>query len=140
MNFTKEKCKEEIFLDTDHYPLRYTGNTFMKFPTVLEIVRLKLKDTSFLVEMADAIREEKNGSYDFYIEIDDYWKISSRIECEPWIIDEETGDLIETDMFSYFVIPLDEYDKANIYERLNELCLEQYGMSCEEMVESWPGI
>ena len=90
--------------------------------------------------MADAIREEKNGSYDFYIEIDDYWKISSRIECEPWIIDEETGDLIETDMFSYFLIPLDEYDKANIYERLNELCLEQYGMSCEEMVESWPDI
>ena len=133
MIFTKEKCEREIFLAPIE-PLPSTDQVCIKYPIVFNRVTLVLEPTDFLLNLADELSEKKVGYYEFFLGINDYCKIDTCIECLPYIVDEETGESIDIDLYGSFYIDLDEFDMANLYERLNELCLEKYGKSCEEML------
>ena len=64
--------------------------------------------------------------FNFYISINDYNRIDNCIEGVTYGLDEEQE----------FQIPLDDEERMNLYERLNELCMKEYHMGCEEMLHS----
>lgn len=126
MRFTKEKCREAIFLEPGDEPIRSTGEVFITYPCVFNTVSLQLAMTPFLTELVNAICDEEDVLYNFYISINDYCKIDNCIEGATWGLDDEKT----------FQIGLNEDERENLYERLNELCLLRYQKSCEEMLKS----
>ena len=125
MRFTKEKCREAIFLEPGDEPIHSTGEVFITYPCVFNTVSLQLAMTPFLTELANAICDEEDVLYNFYISINDYCKIDNCIEGVTWgLYDEKT-----------FQIGLNEDERENLYDRLNELCLLRYRKSCEEMLK-----
>ena len=80
MRFTKEKCREAIFLEPGDEPIHSTGEVFITYPCVFNTVSLQLAMTPFLTELANAICDEEDVLYNFYISINDYCKIDNCIE------------------------------------------------------------
>ena len=126
MRFTKERCRESIFLEPGDEPIHSTGEVFITYPCVFNTVSLQLAMTPFLTELADDLCGEEDVLYNFYIGINDYCRIDNCIEGVTWGLDDE----------KVFQIDLDEEERANLYERLDELCREKYGKGCQEMLKN----
>ena len=124
MRFTKERCRESIFLEPGDEPIHSTGEVFITYPCVFNTVSLQLAMTPFLTELADDLCGEEDVLYDFYITINDYCRIENCITAVVWGTDEE------------ILIELDEEERENLYERLDKLCREKYWKGCEEMLKT----
>lgn len=122
--FTKELCEKVIFFESDSEPVRSTNQCFDSYPCVFNILSFELSPTSLLVSLADAISGREDSLYSFYITINDYCRIDNCIISVVWDTDEE------------ILIELDEEERHNLYERLNELCREKYRKGCEEMLKT----
>ena len=124
MMFTKMICEEAIFLESGYDPIRSTGEVFVTYPCVFNTLSFELSATDLLVSLADAISGMEDSLYSFYITINDYCRIENCITAVVWDTDEE------------ILIELDEEERENLYERLDELCREKYWKGCEEMLKT----
>lgn len=124
MMFTKMICEEAIFLESGYDPIRSTGEVFVTYPCVFNTLTFRLSATPLLVVLSDIISGGEHSSYDFYITVNDYCRIENCIVAVAWDTDEE------------ILIELDEEERENLYRRLDELCRERYGKSCEEMLKT----
>ena len=124
MMFTKMICEEAIFLESGYDPIRSTGEVFVTYPCVFNTLSFELSATNLLVSLADVISGAEDSLYSFYITINDYCRIENCITAVVWDTDEE------------ILIELDEEERENLYERLDELCREKYWKGCEEMLKT----
>lgn len=124
MRFTKERCRESIFLEPGDEPIHSTGEVFITYPCVFNTVSLQLAMTPFLTGLADDLCGEEDVLYNFYISINDFCRIDNCIVAVVWDTDEE------------ILIELDEEERENLYRRLDELCREKYGKGCQEMLKT----
>lgn len=116
--FTKEICEKVIFFEPDSDPVRSTDQCFDSYPCVFNTLSFELSATDLLVSLADVISGMEDSLYSFYITINDYCRIENCIVAAAWDTDEE------------FHIDLDEGERQNLYERLDELCREKYWKGC----------
>ena len=130
MRFTKEVCSRAIYFEPGDEPIYYTGEVFNTYPCVFNCLSFQLLMTPILTHLAEEIcfpdGEMEGALFNFYISINDYNRIDNCIEGVTYGLDEEQE----------FQIPLDDEERMNIYERLNELCMKEYHMGCEEMLHS----
>ena len=116
--FTKEICEKVIFFEPGSEPVHSTDQCFDSYPCVFNTLSFELSATDLLVSLADAISGMEDSLYSFYITINDYCRIENCIVAVVWDTDEE------------FHIDLDEGERQNLYERLDELCREKYWKGC----------
>lgn len=135
---TREWCDKNIFLDWDEgYNLDYDV-CCLKYPCEFPTVGFSLIDTDGLIERADEIRKEKGyapltesecGWYNFYIGLNGF--SDTRMDnCIVFIVNDETAG----DDYADYQIELDETEQRNVYNRLNLLCKELYGKTCEDLL------
>lgn len=122
--FTKELCEKVIFFEPGSEPVRSTDQCFDSYPCVFNTLSFELSATDLLVSLTDAISDREEDHYSFYITINDYCRIDNCITAVVWDTDEE------------LLIELDEEERGILYERIDELCRENYWKSCEEMLKT----
>ena len=122
--FTKEICEMVIFFEPGSEPVHSTDQCFDSYPCVFNTLSFELSATDLLVSLADVISGMEDSLYSFYITINDYCRIENCITAVVWDTDEE------------ILIELDEEERENLYERLDELCREKYWKGCEEMLKT----
>ena len=115
---------------------------YVCYPIVFPTVSFRLMETPVLCQIADSIRmeagfkplydggEEVSGWYDFHVGINGYTP-SGLDTCI--IFELVNGDAPDT--WESYVIDLSECEQVQIYERLNEECVEGFGKTCEELLE-----
>lgn len=144
--FTADFCRKHVFLGDREEPLYGDDQMNMTYPVRFPTVSLELASTDALTELADSIREEQgylpllptekhpedydpDGWYNFYVELNTVspTKISPSIE---YVVCSETAE----DDGCCGWIALDTMEQAALYSRLNDLCVEEYGKTCAELL------
>lgn len=136
-----------IILDAGSEPTYTSGQAFVSYPVVFPAVSFYLCQTDGLTRLADAIREEKgflpmlptekhsadydmDGWYDFYIGINDYTE--NKIDnCIEFVVDTPNSE----DDGHLYTIELDADEQKLLYNRLDKLSKECFGMNCREMLD-----
>ena len=148
MTLTEAFAKNNIFIDFDAEIIYGSDEAYDEYPAHFPTVDFQLVPTNGLSEIADRIRKDlgfapmhpmdeytdetcdNEGWYDFYIGLNGYndFHVDGCI-CFA-VVNSDAEDNEE-----WYMIDLTGCEQRCIYNRLDELCRQHIGKSCEEMLQ-----